>query len=216
MKILLFGGGDIAEQGIIPVVGGISVPQHKCDVRIAHQVQLIMEEEKPNVVVACAGVSHVANIKNSSPGLWKDELLINLLGSYHVAKYAVENGVDKIIFIASLAGLFGKPNHSGYCASKAGVLSLMQSLCMENYNAYAISPGRVHTRMRERDYPGEDVKTRLDPKEIGYIVSDILNDKYKSGDNIIIRMRGYDILPIVADRNAEWQEKLRVVPNPKE
>jgi NAD(P)-dependent dehydrogenase (short-subunit alcohol dehydrogenase family) len=119
------------------------------------------------------------------------------------------HGVKNMIFFASVAGLYGKPEHSGYSASKSGVISLVQSLGMEGYNAYAISAGRVHTKMREKDFPNEDPKTRLLPKSIGKVVKEILNNKYKPGNNVIIRKRGYRILRRV-DKGSGWAEYLRV------
>jgi len=63
---------------------------------------------------------------------------------------------------------------------------------MEGHDAYAISPGRVDTPMRERDYPGEDPRTRLTPQQIGGVVADILAGEYEPGDNIIIRKIRFD------------------------
>ena len=126
-----------------------------------------------------------------------------------MAKASVNNGVKNMIFFASVAGLYGKPEHSGYSASKAGVISLVQSLGMEGYNAYAISAGRVHTKMREKDFPNEDPKTRLLPQSVGRVIKEILSGKYTPGNNVIIRKRGYRILRRV-DKGSGWSEYLRV------
>jgi NAD(P)-dependent dehydrogenase (short-subunit alcohol dehydrogenase family) len=158
MKIIIIGGGDIAENGIIPTIGGTSILISQCDVRDYNQVFEIIVKEKPEVVICTAGISHVSNILQSNIIDWKHELEVNLLGSYHVAKASIHNNVKTMIFMASVAGLYGKPNHSGYSVSKSGVITLVQSLAMEGYNAYAISPGRVDTKMREHDFPNEDPK----------------------------------------------------------
>lgn len=205
--ILIFGGGDIAEQGIIPTVGGRVTTANVTDL---HEVRAAIETYEPDVVINCAGVSHVAAVADSDPDRWEDELAVNLLGSYYVAKAAVDAGVATLIFIASVAGLYGKPNHSGYSASKAGLISLVQSLGMEGHNAYAISPGRVDTRMRERDFPGEDPRTRLSPSWIGDLVASILAGIYDPGDNIIIRKEGHDITHLGPDKGEPWRTVLRV------
>lgn len=207
MSILIFGGGDIASRGIIPVVGG-RIPD-ECNVTSYGQVQAAMRYAYPDVVINCAGVSTPATIAASNPLSWAAELTVNLLGSYHVAKAALEHGVDTIILIASVSGLHGKPNHSGYCASKAGVISLAQALAMEGHNAYAISPGRVDTRMREADYPGEDPRTRLEPRQIGEVVEAIIGGDYQPGDNIVLRKIGYET-HLKVDRGEPWREELRV------
>ena len=63
--------------------------------------------------------------------------------------------------------------------------------------------------MRERDFPNEDPKTRLSSKEIGRVVKEIIDNKHKPGDNIVIRKRGYRILRRI-DRGSGWAEYLRV------
>ncbi len=205
--ILIFGGGDIAEKGIIPTVGGRVTPANVPDL---HEVRAAIKIYEPDVVINCAGVSHVSIVADSDPDRWEDELAVNLLGSYYVAKAAVDAGVGTLIFIASVAGLYGKPNHSGYSASKAGVISLVQSLGMEGHNAYAISPGRVDTRMRERDFPGENPRTRLTPTQVGEVVADILAGKYEPGDNIVIRKEGLETVHLGADKGEPWRTVLRV------
>jgi NAD(P)-dependent dehydrogenase (short-subunit alcohol dehydrogenase family) len=209
MKIIIIGGGDIASNGIIPTVGGKCIPANECDIRNYDQVLNVISKEKPDVVICTAGVSHVSNILESDIKLWGHEIDVNLLGSYYVAKASAINNVKTMIFMASVAGLYGKPNHSGYSVSKSGVITLVQSLSMEKYNAYAISAGRVDSKMREKDFPNEDRKTRLSSKEVGRVIKEILNNKHKSGDNIIIRKRGYRVLRRV-DKGGGWAEYLKV------
>ncbi len=201
--ILIFGGGDIATHGIIPIVGGTV---STANVKHEHEIRAACERHRPAVVINCAGISHVATVADSDPGAWAEEVRVNLVGSYNVAHVASD---ATLIFLASVAGMYGKPNHSGYSASKAGVISLVQSLGMEGRNAYAISPGRVDTRMRERDYPGEDPRTRLHPKQIGDVVLDILAGKYEPGDNIIIRKIGFETF-LRVDKGEPWRDYLRV------
>ncbi len=204
--ILIFGGGGIA-RGIIDVVGGEVA---NADVRSAWMVEKVTEHAQPDIVINCAGISEPSTVVHSDVGDWRREIEVNLLGSYHVAHAAIRHGVKTMIFIASVSGLYGKPNHSGYCASKAGVISLVQSLGMEGHNAYAISPGRVDTAMREKDYPGEDPRTRLSPSVIGLCVQDILKGGlYEPGDNIVIRKQGYEQF-LEIDKGEPWRSYLRV------
>ena len=207
--ILIIGGGDIALEGIIPVVGGVSVSHMDCDVRDYQSISDIIKKHNPRTVIYTAGVSHVGTIEESNVEDWKHELEVNTLGAYHVSKASIEMGVETQIYMASVAGLYGKPNHSGYSASKSAMISLVQSLGMEGINAYAISPGRVDTKMREKDYPGEDPRTRLTCKSIGLVVKEILNGKHEKGDNIIIRKRGYRTLRR-RDKGSPWRHYLKV------
>ena len=208
-NILIVGGGDIADNGIIPLLGGVSITKQHCDIRDYESIEKEIIKYKPETVICTAGVSHVSDIKNLSRDHIKDEIDINLLGSFYVAQACALHGVKNMRFFASVAGLYGKPSHSGYSASKAGVISLVQSLGMEGYNAYAISAGRVHTKMRERDFPNEDTRTRLLPESVGKVIKEILDNKHTPGSNVIIRKRGYRILRRV-DKGSGWAEYLKV------
>lgn len=201
---MIIGGGDIGK-----AIGGTQVTKNECDVRHFSAVHQIITEAKPSLVVFTAGVSHTGELKDIPVLDYREELEVNLLGAFNVAKSCILNKVKTMVFIASVAGLYGKPSHSAYSASKAGVISLVQSLGMEGYNAYAISPGRVNTKLRERDYPNDVKGSRLEPEVIAEIVQEIQEGKYTPGDNIIIRKIGLDLtVKKVAD--TPWKTELAV------
>ena len=211
MKVLIFGKSDIGE-GIKQLYPDtVNVPKEECDVRDVLQVRNTLEKYKPDVIVNCAGISHVQVVKNSNIDYWKEEIEVNLTGSFIVARESINSGVKTMIFIASVAGMYGKPEHSGYSASKSGVISFVQSLGFEGYDAYSISPGRVDTKMRENDFPGEDKRTRLSTLQVAEIVKECIDGKYKPGDNVIIRKRGFRKLKRV-DQGQPWKKYLNVQP----
>ena len=211
MKVLIFGKSDIGE-GIKQLYPDtVNVPKEECDVRDVLQVRNTLEKYKPDVIVNCAGISHVQVVKNSNIDYWKEEIEVNLTGSFIVARESINSGVKTMIFIASVAGMYGKPEHSGYSASKSGVISFVQSLGFEGYDAYSISPGRVDTKMRENDFPGEDKRTRLSTLQVAEIVKECVDGKYKPGDNVIIRKRGFRKLKRV-DQGQPWKKYLNVQP----
>lgn len=185
------------------------VTEEECDVTSPSQVGDTLDQHKPDVVINLAGISHLSTMAESDIFDWWDEIEVNLVGSYIVAKQCISRSVDKMIFMGSVAGLYGKPTHSGYSASKAGVISLVQSLGMEGHNAYAISPGRVNTKLREKDFPGEDIQTRLDVSQIAEVVQEIIENKHEPGDNLIIRKIGYETFRLV-DKGEPWKEYLNV------
>ena len=212
MKILIFGKSDIGE-GIKQLYPDtVNVPKEECDVRDALQVRDTLKKYNPDVIVNCAGISHVQVVKDSNLDHWKEEIDVNLVGSFIVARESVSlNLFRPMIFIASVAGMYGKPEHSGYSASKSGVISLVQSLGLEGYNAYSISPGRVDTKMREKDYPGEDKRTRLSTLQVAEIIRECIDGKYEPGDNIVIRKKGFTKLKRV-DKGQPWKKYLNVQP----
>ena len=211
MKVLIFGKSDIGE-GIKQLYPDtVNIAKEECDVRDALQVRNTLEKYKPDVIVNCAGISHVQVVKDSNIDYWKEEIDVNLFGSFIVARESINSGVKTMIFIASVAGMYGKPEHSGYSASKSGVISFVQSLGFEGYDAYSVSPGRVDTKMREKDFPGEDKRTRLSTLQVAEIVKECVDGKYKPGDNIIIRKRGFRKLKRV-DQGQPWKKYLNVKP----
>ena len=211
MKVLIFGKSDIGE-GIRQLYPDtINVPKEECDVRDYNQICATLEKYKPDVIVNCAGISHVQVVKDSNIKHWQEEIEVNLIGSYLIARASINWNVKTMIFIASVAGMYGKPEHSGYSASKSGVISFVQSLGFEGYKAYSVSPGRVDTKMREHDYPGEDKRTRLSTLQVAEVVKECINGKYEPGDNIIIRKRGFTKLKRV-DKGQPWKKYLNVQP----
>lgn len=186
----------------------IRVTKAECDVRDIKQVFDTLDKYYPAVVINLAGVSTPVPI-NHPISAWRDEIEVNLVGSFNIAQICTTGLNPVMIFMGSVAGKYGKSKHSGYSASKAGVISLVQSLAQEGHMAYAISPGRVDTKMRERDFPGEDPRTRLTTEQIAGVVKEILYDKYTPGDNIIIRKIGYETYRKV-DRGAPWKKYLNI------
>ena len=211
MKVLIFGKSDIGE-GIKQLYPDtVNVSKEECDVRDYNQICAILEKYKPDVIVNCAGISHVQVVKDSNIKHWQEEIEVNLLGSYLIARASINWNVKTMIFIASVAGMYGKPEHSGYSASKSGVISFVQSLGLEGYKAYSVSPGRVDTKMRENDYPGEDKRTRLSTLQVADVVKECIDGKYEPGDNMIIRKRGFTKLKRV-DKGQPWKKYLNVQP----
>ena len=181
--ILILGAGGMAE-----AFDGVSVPQSVCDVRDLTAVMQTLGTYDPDVVILTAGVSNPNPIERASV---EEEIGTNMLGAFNVAQACVWAGVKTMIFVASVAGLYGKPIHSAYSATKAGVISLVQSLAMEGHNAYAVSPGRVDTPMREKDYPQDQPGSRLEPDHVWSVIKEILRGDYEPGSNVMIRKQGF-------------------------
>lgn len=207
MKVLITGGqGDIAQ------ATANHLKTRGCDVLLPSKQELNVKNSceveayfrnliDVDVLINCAGYIAPENIKESIVKIWEEHFYVNLFGSYFCSKYAIKSGIKTIINIGSSAGLKGKVGWSAYCASKAGVISLTESLAAEGYDAYCISMGRTRTKMRKMLCPDENQNTLLDPIEIGCLVWDILTHKYyKSGDNIYIRKVGDQVETSIANR----------------
>jgi NAD(P)-dependent dehydrogenase (short-subunit alcohol dehydrogenase family) len=212
IKIMIFGESDIgiAIKSIYPTTEIIS--KEECDIRDSNAIKKVLIKYKPTVVINCAGVSNIQKVSNSDIVKWREEIEVNLIGSYYIARETIQfNSKIPMVFLASVAGMYGKPNHSGYSSSKSGLISLVQSLAMEGIEVYAISPGRVNTKMREKDFPGEDVRTRLSTIEVALVIQRCLNGDFTPGDNIVIRKRGFRKLSRI-DKGQPWKSYLNVQP----
>lgn len=208
-KVLIFGKGGISEgiKDALPRSEVVALSQESCDVTDGNQVWWMLENRHnmgndPDWVVNCAGIDEEGFLCGA------DTIDTNLIGSYFVAEQCVKRGIPCIL-IASVAGLYGKPAHAAYCASKAGVISLVQSWGFD-HDIWAISPGRVDTPMREARYPNDTPGSRLSPLQIGAVVRDIMDGKYESGTNVIIRKQGLHEVIIEEHKGDGWKERLRV------
>jgi 7-alpha-hydroxysteroid dehydrogenase len=83
--------------------------------------------------------------------IWRSQLELNLTTAFQGAKAAAPRMVEgsSIIMISSGAGMRGSPYTGPYAAAKAGMLNLMQTLCLElapqRIRVNAVSPGPVAT-----------------------------------------------------------------------
>ncbi len=101
-------------------------------------------------------------LADQTPEHWQEVLRVNLIGPFLAVKHSiphmVKQGHGSIVCTASVAGL--KANASGhpYAASKAGVISLVQttaySLSGTNVRINAVCPGLIETGMTKPIFDG--------------------------------------------------------------
>ena len=88
---------------------------------------------------------------------WQRTLSINLVGTFlcvkHAARHLVEQQHGSIVCTASVAGLRANAGGVDYSASKAGVISMVQTIAYELYGSgvriNAVCPGLIETGMTE-------------------------------------------------------------------
>jgi len=93
---------------------------------------------------------------------WQKTLRVNHIGPFlavkHAAPYLIEQGGGSIVCTASVAGLRSGAGSSPYSASKAGVISLVQTsanqLSGTNVRVNAICPGLTETGMTKAIFDG--------------------------------------------------------------
>ena len=111
---------------------------------------------KLDVFYANAGISGgMIPLFEQTVELWQQVLRVNLIGPFlaikHAAPIMAEAGQGSIICTASVAGLRANAGGSPYSASKAGVISLVQTsanaLLGTGVRVNAICPGLIETGM---------------------------------------------------------------------
>jgi 3-hydroxybutyrate dehydrogenase len=110
-----------------------------------------------DIVVANAGVQHVAPIDEFPVEAWDTLVALLLRSPFLLAKHAWpalrESGSGRFVAIASVHGLVASPYKSAYVSSKHGVLGLVKTLALEGaehgITANAVCPGYVRTPLVE-------------------------------------------------------------------
>jgi len=96
--------------------------------------QAVAKFGKIDILINNAGISGKAGVEEGNTIVFRKQIEVNLLGSFYMTRYALphlkaSNG--NILFVSSLAGIYGLPYHSGYSASKMALTALAQSLKAE-------------------------------------------------------------------------------------
>lgn len=142
---------------------------YQCDVSNYQAVERLfwdVEErfESIEVVVSNAGIRRDAVLAMMKEEQWRRVLDVNLTGSYHMAKFAVQlmtrRKYGRIIFITSPMAHMGFAGQANYAASKAGQIGMMKSLVREigkrKITANCVSPGFIATELLD-DLSAEQV-----------------------------------------------------------
>jgi len=113
---------------------------------------------KIDILVHCAAIRGPVGptVVELNEEIWRRVIDVNLTGSFLICKAVAKTMIlnpegKKIVIIASVAGTFGAPGSSSYCASKYGVIGLTKTLALElaqyKINVNAINPDTINTNL---------------------------------------------------------------------
>ena len=160
------------------------------DVRDSTAVNRLVEETVRrfgglDAVINNAGVGAFANVEAMSDADWNLVIDTNLTGPFHVSRAAIpalrSSGGGWIINIASLAARNPFVRGGAYCASKAALLSLSETLMQEvrydNIRVSVVLPGSVAT---DFNGPRKDDGWKLTGDDVAEVVMDLLRHPGRS------------------------------------
>ncbi|MDQ6816624.1 MAG: 3-hydroxybutyrate dehydrogenase [Actinomycetota bacterium] len=159
---LLEGGMEVLSVDLNPDPDGPGVP-HEADLTDPEPneraVAAALERfGRLDVVVANAGVQHVAPIEEFPLERWQTIISLLLTSPFLLAKHAWPalraSGTGRFIAIASVHGLVASPFKAAYISAKHGVLGLVKTLALEGASdgitATAVCPAYVRTSLVEK------------------------------------------------------------------
>ena len=124
----------------------------------ADVARLFAETGNCDILINNAGTIEVAKLHEMSPEAWDRTFAVNVRGAYLTCRAALPSMIARrsgvIVNVASISGVIGPekfPGFVAYCASKAALISLTESLAVEvkehGIRVNCISPGSVDTKM---------------------------------------------------------------------
>jgi NAD(P)-dependent dehydrogenase (short-subunit alcohol dehydrogenase family) len=142
-----------------------------------------------DLVVTCAGIGRGGTIDTFSASDMQMMMNINFMGTYHCVQASLpimrQQKSGHFVFLSSVAGKFGVPLLSGYCASKWAVRGFSSALRSELYGTgigiTTVYPAWVDTPMvkqEENSLNMTDIVVMLSPDQVALeILQAVTNDQ---------------------------------------
>jgi 2-keto-3-deoxy-L-fuconate dehydrogenase len=145
-----------------------------CDVSdagsVASAFETIARSGPLNVLVNCAGISHIGNLLGTAEEDFDRVFRVNVRGTYLCLRAGVAQmkkaGSGVILNMASIAATVGLPDRFAYSMTKGAVVSMTLSVARDyladGIRCNCISPARVHTPFVDgflrKNYPGQEAE----------------------------------------------------------
>ena len=126
-------------------------------------VERVLEEHgRLDVVWANAGIGSSGPLQLTDPSAWTRTVEVNLLGAYYTVRAALPAVIERrgyVAVTASLASFTHGPHMSAYCATKAGVEAMSNSLRIEMAH-HGVDVGTIHPTWIDTDMVREGDETQ--------------------------------------------------------
>lgn len=125
-------------------------------------------------VINCSGDLIRKNVELMKVEEWRHVYDTNVTGNFLLAKAVIplfkEQKNGSLVFVGSSSYTRGREGYSAYSSSKAALVNFCQALAEElvpwSIKVNVVSPGRVNTPLRFRNFGHEDPATLLDPEHV--------------------------------------------------
>jgi len=143
---------------------------------------IIDNYDRIDMVVNCAGDLIRRDVLFMSEDEWDYIYNVNIKGAFLVAKAALpafkKNGSGRMVFVGSSSYTRGRAGYAAYSSSKAALVNFVQALAEEvselDINVNIVSPGRVATPLRYRNFGKEDPATLIKPEKVAEEIINVL------------------------------------------
>jgi len=104
-----------------------------------------------DILINNAAIRIIKPLLEHSDEDWQRTLDVDLSAAFYTTKAAIPHmlraGKGKIVNVASIAGLIGRPNRVAYCTAKAGLIAFTQAAAVDmagqNIDINALAPGSI-------------------------------------------------------------------------
>jgi NAD(P)-dependent dehydrogenase (short-subunit alcohol dehydrogenase family) len=131
-----------------------------------------------------------------------DQMLdVNLRAAFHMFRAVLPDmrtrGVGRILAIGSRTAVDSEPMVGAYSASKAALVSLVQTIALENkdrgISANVILPGTMDTPVNRAAMPGADLAKWVQPDEVASLLVYLASDQASQISGAVIPILGGDL-----------------------
>ena len=133
--------------------------QHACEAAVE---QVLAQRGRLDVVWANAGIGSGGPLHLTDPAAWRRTIEVNLVGAYYTVRAALPAVIEArgyVAVTASLASFSHSPGMSAYCATKAGVEAMCDSLRVEMAH-HGVEVGTIHPSWIDTDLVREGDESR--------------------------------------------------------
>lgn len=123
---------------------------HACEAAVA---SVLAQRGRLDLVWANAGIGAGGPVHLTDPAAWRRTIEVNLVGAYYTIRAALPAVIEARGYVAvsaSLASFGHSPGMSAYCATKAGVEAMCDSLRVEMAH-HGVEVGTIHPTWIDTD-----------------------------------------------------------------